>query len=155
MIARRMRRIPLVAVSSLALCIGGAVVIAPGWLERMGLDCWHFGDVRRSLRDAGQRTALLEAKSINLHRETEACNHIVMQLAREEITLEQAITELTPLLREREGFYSNWTIIYREPTFRHGVARYALIRVQTVLENEPERLAALVEPLEAQYYAIK
>jgi hypothetical protein len=58
-------------------------------------------------------------------------------------------------LRDRAGFEATWTRNYHAPTFRLGVARFAILKVRYLLASDPERMSAVSARLEAEYAALR
>ena len=85
----------------------------------------------------------------------EIAGHIANRLAEGTITLAQATDQLEPQLAERTGFDAVWRHTYRVDTFRQGVARYVMNRVAPLLEDDPDRRAAVTARLAAEYAALK
>jgi hypothetical protein len=143
------------ALTGLALTLGLAHAAAPRWVQRLGLDVWNVGAARESLREAEERDAELRARKDRTFQSIECGGHTGGRLAEGSITLAEAADLLAPLLAERPGFATAWRVHYGAPTFRHGVARYAILRARDALADDPARWAAVAPLLEAQYAAMK
>ncbi len=154
MIAHHARKARVVALSTVMLSFALVVAAVPWWASEAGLDVWNLSAVRQQLSDVDQQRIGIDSKFRESQREKEACGHIATQLVNGTITLEQAVAELSPILANREGFYAGWKHLYKVPTFKHGVARYAITRAQSLLEGDAARFAEVTERLERQYAAI-
>ena len=62
--------------------------------------------------------------------------------------------ELAPVLEGRPGFGHTWRTLYGTPTFRHGVARYAIKKAERLARGRGDSAAALSR-LEAEYAALR
>jgi hypothetical protein len=151
---RRVGAASATALLGLLLAIATAEILIPQWPRRLGLDIWNWGEVRAEVRQHEQEAAAVEAHRVQLRREVEIANHIAAKLIAGQITLVEAIDELSPILRHRIGFEHAWPND-PPPTFRHSVARYAITRVEAELTNDPARQAEVVGRLKAEYAALK
>jgi hypothetical protein len=153
--ARRTGTVSAAALGGLAFALGLAQVVAPGWVKRVGLDVWNMPGLRSDARAAAARGAELRARHEALRRQIDLSDHVCARLAGGVLTLAEATDELEPLMRERLGFELMWDVHYTAPTFRHGVARYAIRKVQFLLASDSARLAAVSACLEAEYAALR
>ncbi|MFO0822458.1 MAG: hypothetical protein U0792_04955 [Gemmataceae bacterium] len=151
---RRVGAASATALLGLLLAFATAEVFIPQWPHRLGLDVWNWHKVRAEARQHEQEAAAVEAHRVQLRREVEIANHIAAKLIARQITLLEAIDELSPILQHRIGFEHAWPHD-PPPTFRHAVARYAITRVEAELANDPARPAEIVGRLKADYAALK
>lgn len=107
-------------------------------------------DLRRHEADAAD----LEAQRVRVIRETELTARVADRVARGAIPLAAGVDELEPVHRERPGVECAWPSD-PPPTFRHGVARSIIARVDGDLEADPERRTAVLARLNAEYAALR
>jgi hypothetical protein len=155
MTARRTGAVSAAVLSGLALTLVLARAVAPEWATRAGLDVWNLGELRADARATADERAALEDRRHRLQQEAVWTGAFAARLIDGSLTLAEAADQLAPILLERPGFDTVWEVDYRAPDFRRGCARYAITKVQSVLENEPELRAAVVARLEAEYAALK
>ena len=152
---RRAGTVSAAALSGLGLTLGLAHAIAPQWAARTGLDVWNIVALHESAKTASEEYKVLLAKEERIRREIEAGEHIAARLVDGSLALADAIKELEPTLRDRPGFDFVCESTYQAPTFRHGVARYAIGRVTRLLKMNPAQRAVVCARLETEYAAIK
>jgi hypothetical protein len=152
--ARRAGAASAVAVAGLALVLPLTSAVAPAWSRSVGLDVWNYPDARDQLRAAEEQRAETLASQEELFRQIELGDCVARRLADESLTLREAVAELEEPFGRREGFDVVWRDGYGAPTFRHGVARYAIGRVEVLLAGDPPRRAAARARLEAEYAAL-
>jgi hypothetical protein len=152
--ARRTGAVSAAALSGLVLTLGLAQVVAPEWVKRVGLDVWNMPGLRADARASAKEAAELRARQEKLGQEIELSEHVAARLADGSLTLAEATDELEPILRDRPGFDAIRVAKYEAPTFRHGVARYAIMKVHALLARDPARRAAVSARLEAEYAAL-
>jgi hypothetical protein len=143
-----------VAVAVFALALVLTYAVAPAWSRSVGLDVWNYPDARDQLRAANERKAEVTADHEELCRQIDLARHVAGRLADGSLTLREAVGELEGLLAERPGFRTACEVGYAAPSFRHGVARYAINHVETLLAGDPTRRAAASARLEAEYAAL-
>jgi hypothetical protein len=131
-----------------------AYAVAPVWSRDIGLDVWNYPDAREQLRAAEEQRDEIVASQEELFRQIELGNHVAERLADGSMTLREAVAELEDPFGRREGFDVVWRDEYGTPTFRHGVARYVIGRVEALLAGDPARWAAVSARLEAEYDAL-
>jgi hypothetical protein len=151
---RRAGASSVAALSGLALALGFSHAVAPEWSRSVGLDVWNIAEEHEAARHASEDSAALHQQHDQLLREIEFADHVTTRLAEGEQTLADAVAELEPVLRQRPGFASQCDLLYNPPSFRHGVARYAISRVARALAD-PARRAAVTRRLEAEYEALE
>jgi hypothetical protein len=141
--------------SGISFALGLAHVIAPNWARDAGLDVWNIGVATAEYRRQEICAEQLDATQDQLARQMEASDQVVAVLIAGEITLSDAVTELSKINRDRPGFCELLTVIYPEATtFQARVARYAQGKVRTRLESDPSRLAEVAARLESEYLAM-
>ena len=153
--ARRTGAVSAAALSGLVLTLGLAQVVAPEWVKRVGLDVWNLHGLRAEARAGAKKDAELRVQREKLRREVELSEHIGVRLADGSLTLAEATDELEPILRDRTGFDTTRIFAYNAPTFRRGVARYAITKVHELLAPDPTRLAGVSARLEAEYAGLR
>lgn len=152
---RRGGTVSVGALVGLGVALGLLHGLAPRWVQSVGLDVWNLPTLREDLRESREHTDVVDQRRRQIQHEIELADHVTARLIDGTLTLAQATDQLEPVMRHRDGFDTAWRLTYRTPTFRHGVARYAIRRVEDRLRNEPERSAAVCAPLEAQYAGLK
>ncbi|WP_439622031.1 hypothetical protein [Gemmata sp.] len=150
MVARRAGTVSAATLFGLVLSLVFTDLVAPRWVQAVGLDVWNIGTLRDEVRGHDEQAAIVEAQRIRIIREAEASGRVAERLAAGKISLAAAVDELEPTLRHRVGFECAWPND-RPPTFRHAVARYAITRVEADLTPDPERQAVVVARLLAEY----
>jgi hypothetical protein len=148
---RRAGAVSGAALSGLVLAFGVAHAVAPRWAARVGLDVWNFPAAREEAREIAGRAESLRTERDRLARELDFTGHVAARLAAGKLSLRDATEQLAPLLERRTGFQTTWRFTYQSPSFRHGVARYAIIQVELALRGDPGDWAELAPQLEAQY----
>jgi hypothetical protein len=151
---RRTGAVSAAALSGLALTLGLAHAAAPRWAARAGLDVWNLPELNARLREIDEETARTRSDGERLLRQIDAAGHLTARLAEGSLTLAEAADELEPLLRDRPGFETVCAVQDGAPTFRHGVARYAIRKALAHLAGDPTRRAATAGRLEAEYAAL-
>ena len=141
--------------SALAIALGLAHFIAPRWSRDAGLDVWNYSAVQGEAREIEEKGRSIEFGKQQLFTEIELSNTLADQLCEGKLTLQEVTNQLAPLLEHRTGFTTTWRCGYRAPSFRHGVARYAITRVACQLRDDPEAWAMVSPRLEAEYAALK
>ncbi len=154
MAAQRAGAVSIAALSGLVLTLVIAHLCAPRWIQHLGLDVWNFHALREEARINNEHAAVVEAQRIRILRESETSGHTASRLIEGTLTLADATDELEPILRHRAGFECAWPYD-PPPTFRHGVARYAITRVEAELRDDPDRLAVVSARLKDEYDALK
>lgn len=139
----------------LVLAILFVHAIAPDWIHRSGLDVWNLPSAIADNRNAGQLAVSLSVQEEQLYREIELSNQVTAQMAAGTLSLEAAINEMEPILRNRNGFAVTMGQYYHVSTFRQGVARYLMSRVPRHLLNDRDRLTAIQKQLEQEFAQIK
>jgi hypothetical protein len=152
---RRAGAVSAAALSGLAAIFGLAQFVAPAWAASLGLDVWNVPSFRESLRRSEAERRALAAQEERLLREMEAARHVAVRLAEGAVTLDGATDELEPLLATRPGFNVTCGAAYGSTTFRQGVARYLMSRVEQLLAEDPDRLAAVYCRLEGEYASLR
>ena len=97
----------------------------------------------------------LQAEGERVVKQIEYTDNIAHHLAGGDLTLAGAVDALEPVLRYRRGFETLWQHEYRAPTFRHGVARYAIMKVRYRPGGDRDGSAAILLRLEAEYAALR
>ena len=153
--ARRTGTVSAAALSGLVVTLGLAQVIAPEWVKGVGLDVWNYHTLRDQLEVGEQEAAVAQAKLDQAIRQSELGSHVASRLIDGVLTLAEATDELEPTLRNAPGFETTRVAHYNAPTFRHGVARYVIVRARDLLSDDPTRWAAVSARLEAEYAALE
>ncbi|MCE9562795.1 MAG: hypothetical protein K8U57_12180 [Planctomycetes bacterium] len=154
MAAQRAGTVSVATLSGLVLTLVAAELLAPRWVQSLGLDVWNFHALREEARITREHSVAVEAERVRLRREVEASGHTANRLIDGRITLADAIDELEPILQHRVGFECAW-LQDPPPTFRHSVARYIINRVEATLEAKPEQRTVVSARLKAEYDALK
>jgi len=154
MVAHRPGTVSLAALSGLVATIFVANLIAPVWIQSVGLDVWNLESVREESRLNEEHAVAVEAQRIRILREVQVSGHTAHRLIEGTVTLEVAVDELEPIMRNRVGFECAWPLD-RPPTFRHAVARYIINRVDAELANDPEKRAGVCAQLKVAYDNLK
>jgi hypothetical protein len=152
---RRAGTVSGAALSALVLAVGMGHAVAPRWSEDLGLDVWNYPAAREQAREVAGRGEALAAERARLLRECDFTQHVAARLVSRRSTLRDAVDQLAPLLERRTGFETTWVYTYRTPSFRHGVARYAIIQAERALRDDPGAWAELAPRLEAEYAALE
>jgi len=154
MAAHRPGAVSLAALAGIVATIFVADLVAPRWIQQLGLDVWNFQAVREESRLNEEHAIAVEAQRIRLLREVQVTGHTANRLINETITLEEAVDELEPIMRNRVGFECAWPHD-RPPTFRHAVARYVVNRVDAMLADDPEQREVICAKLKIEYDNLK
>src|SRR5262249_34210707 len=149
--ARRAGKTSAAVVFGFALALALTYTVAPAWTREVGLDVWNYRDAQERLQLAEQRGVEINAAQDKLLREFEFCDNVAAQVAEGALTLREAVDEVEEVCRHRPGFHTVWEDSYGAPTFRHGVARYLMSRVDLLLREEPARRAGRMTRLETEY----
>ncbi len=152
------RRAGTASAATLSVLVSGLAAmhtLAPEWTQRVGIDVWNLPAVLEGQRAADDRAATIDAAQERATRRIEICGHITTRLLDAKMSLAEAVAEMAPLLQDVPGFQSTCKLHYQAPTYRHGVARYAIQRATQMLRHDPTRLAVVLERLEAEYAALK
>jgi hypothetical protein len=152
---RRAGTVSGAALSALVLAVGVGHAVAPRWSEELGLDVWNYSAAREQVQQVADRGEALVAERARLLRECDFTQHVAARLVTRRVTLRDAVDQLAPVLERRAGFETTWLRSYRSPSFRHGVARYAIIQVERALRDDPGAWAELAPRLEAEYAALE
>ncbi len=149
--------VSLASLATLCLTIGMIYVIAPNWARANGLDVWNLPALQFEHEKSRQEVVAIELQRESILREIEAAGHIAGSLLDGTLSLHEAMDHLAPMLEHRPGFDIVWSLQLREPTFRHGVARYAINRALLKIDREGYRTdrASFIALMEAQYAEIK
>ncbi|WP_439627441.1 hypothetical protein [Gemmata sp.] len=123
-------------------------------LAALGVDASLGADARDEVRRHEADASALEAQRVRALREGEASGRAAARVIAGTLPLAGAVDELEPLLRQRTGFECAWTD-EPFPTFRHRVARYVVIRVAAELKHDPDRRAAVLARLDAEYATLR
>lgn len=107
-------------------------------------------DLRRHEADA----ATLEVQRVRVIRENDLTAQVAAGVSEGSLSLAKAVDELEPVHRSRPGIECAWPSD-PPPTFRHGVARSILARVDGDLEADPVRRAAVLSRLNDEYAALR
>lgn len=153
--ARRAGTASAATLSGLGAALVLAHTLAPAWAERVGLDLWNLPAARAEARSADEEAAAVRDRQERVFLEIEMGEHVAARLVSGTLSLRGAVGELEPVLRTRAGFQSVCTYQYEVPTFRHGVARYAINRVERLLADDPVGWAAAACRLEAEYAGLE
>jgi hypothetical protein len=143
------------ALSALVLAVGTGHAVAPRWSEELGLDVWNLPAAHERVREVAGRGDEIQTERNRLARECEFTEHVAARLVARRAGLRDAVDQLAPVLERRTGFETTWMCTYRSPSFRHGVARYAIIQAERALRDEPGAWAELAPRLEAEYAALQ
>jgi hypothetical protein len=138
----------------LALTVVLANAIAPGWVQSSGLDVWNLPSAISANKCADQDCVSLREQEQKLMQEIQLANKIADELASGTITLKEAIDELEPVMRNRNGFVSTMQANYSATSLREGVARYLLSHIPRLLEHNPDQLTDTLSRLECEWYSL-
>jgi hypothetical protein len=141
--------------TGLGLVVGLIHLTAPRWVNSLGLDVWNLPSLREDLRVTQQEGAVVDQRRQQIRHEIELADYITDELIHGRLTLAQATDRLEPMLRNRDGFECAWKQSYRMPSFRHGVAWYAIRRVEYRLRDDPARQVKITAQLEKEFTAIQ
>jgi hypothetical protein len=119
------------------------------------LDVWNWNSAVAEARALNDRMVELRASEERLREEVELAEGLTTHLASGTTSLAAAADVMEPILRERTGFESVVRTRYHSPTFRHGVARYLILRVGRQLDAAPSQWATASARLEAEYSALR
>ncbi|MBA4062249.1 MAG: hypothetical protein C0501_00820 [Isosphaera sp.] len=153
--ARRAGTVSAAALTGLAAALVLAHSVAPVWAADLGLDLWNLPAVRADAAAADEEAAAVQARQDRVFLEIQMGEHLAERLAAGTLTLAAAVDRLEPSLRRRTGFGCVCAHQYQAPTFRHGVARYAINRAERALADDPARWAEVGPRLEAEYAALR
>ena len=138
----------------LALTVLLANAIAPGWVQSSGLDVWNLPSAISANKSADLECVSLREQEQKLIQEIQFGNSIADELAAGTITLKEAIDELEPVMRNRNGFVATLQINYCTTSLREGVARYLLSHIHRLMEQNRDQLSDTLSRLECEWYSL-
>jgi hypothetical protein len=146
--------VSLAVLSFVAVIFAFACVIAPRWVNNVGLDVWNLPSHQKTLKEAVDRDAVLDEQHEQLAGELAFGDHLARRLIDGTITLAQATDQLEPIMRNRRGFDTTCELIYRVRTLRQGTARNLIVRIEALISMDSS-WPAISARLEAEFAAIK
>jgi hypothetical protein len=152
--ARRAGATSAATLFGLALTIVFAHAIAPEWIRRAGLDVWNLPSAIADSQTADQQLASLNAQEEQLFQEITLGDSIIAQITAGSLSLEAAVDEMEPIMRNRSGFAVTVQQYYGVSSFRQGVALYLISRLPRII-SDPVQRAAVRTHLEREYARIK
>jgi hypothetical protein len=152
-------RRPGVASATVLIGLAGCLVVAhavsPDWSRRAGLDVWNMPAIEEQRSAVAAEREDLVAKADRHARRREVANAVAARLLAGEITLPQAADEVRNLFAEDSGFEVSLTVSYPDvPTERLRFARHMIERASRQFGADPDRDAAVLARLEAEYAAM-
>jgi hypothetical protein len=152
--ARRAGATSAATLFGLALTIVFAHAIAPEWIRRVGLDVWNLPSAIADSQSADRQSASLNAQEDQLFQEITLGDSIAAQIVAGSLSLEAAVDEMEPIMRNRSGFVITMQQYYGVSSFRQGVALYLISRLSRIMSDPVQRAAARTH-LEQEYARIK
>lgn len=139
----------------LALTVVVANAIAPRWVHRTGLDIWNLPAAMADERRAGVEFASLNAQEEQLRQEIQLSDYIALEMADGKRTLKDAVAEMEPILKNRDGFVPTLEANYHTTSLREGVARFLIERVRRLMVNNQTQLKIVLVRLEGEFDSLK
>ncbi len=139
------------AATLIVLALGLTQIIAPGWIRRVGLDTWNMGTVMALARETTAQADLLKEQQEKLRRQIEAASLVSAQLAAGNLSLVEAIQEVSPILEDRLGFGINTSSEYLPKSYEQRVGRYLIRHATKQLLVSPVEMALCLARLEAEF----
>lgn len=147
----------LATLSGLAVAVGLAHAVAPGWTRAIGLDVWNApaadAEYRRTLA-AGEQ---LDDTRRRLRAQVAVTDGLAADLATGRLSVAEAADEVARVNAGRWGFEVTLAAFYPAvPTFRERVARYAIDRgLRRLAETDPSDARRARDRLEAEYQELQ
>lgn len=139
--------------ATLAVAVGLAHLLAPGWCRAAGLDVWNYRQAEADYRRHADRADELCDYGRRLKAQLAVSDRLIDDLAGGRLSVAEAADELAEVNRDRGGFEDGLKLAYPGvPGHRLRVARHAIEKARHRLPGDGREQAR--ERLEAEYLAL-
>ncbi len=127
-------------------------LLAPRWAHIAGLDFWEMDRAVEHLRSEERRTREIQVESDRVFCQVSVCDDLASALVDDRIAFADAVDRIDEITRDRPGFAEVLIAIHPQArTHRERLARYTIVKVQSILIDDPSRQVEVLERLEAEY----